>query len=118
MLWLIEINKIMISKTVSKNKEFLDKFESITDPYESLSKISSINYEKLVQHQPLSPSDVSSLIIPSSEKLPYVCKVASMYRDSGKGKKITFSPKIFIPLTQLFHLKNTGILILACINKK
>ena len=101
MLWLIEINKIMISKTVSKNKEFLDKFESITDPYESLSKISSINYEKLVQHQPLSPSDVSSLIIPSSEKLPYVCKVASMYRDSGKGKKITFSPKIFIPLTQL-----------------
>ena len=63
MLWLIEINKIMISKTVSKNKEFLDKFESITDPYESLSKISSINYEKLVQHQPLSPSDVSSLIL-------------------------------------------------------
>ena len=91
----------MISNTISKNKEFLEKFENISDPYESLSKISSINYEKLVQHQPLSPSDVSSLIIPSPEKLPYVCKVASMYRDSGKGKKITFSPKVFIPLTQL-----------------
>ncbi|HJN59124.1 MAG TPA: hypothetical protein QF601_03245, partial [Dehalococcoidia bacterium] len=91
----------MISTTISKNKEFLEKFENISDPYESLSKISSINYEKLVQHQPLSPSDISSLIIPSPEKLPYVCKVASMYRDSGKGKKITFSPKVFIPLTQL-----------------
>ena len=60
----------MISTTISKNKEFLEKFENISDPYESLSKISSINYEKLVQHQPLSPSDISSLIIPSPEKLP------------------------------------------------
>ena len=35
------------------------------------------------------------------EDLPALCRVASILRNAGKGRTITFSPKVFIPLTRL-----------------
>ena len=34
-------------------------------------------------------------------RLPELCAAASQLRDRGKGKTVTFSPKVFIPLTML-----------------
>ena len=33
--------------------------------------------------------------------LPELCAAAALLRDRGKGKTVTFSPKVFIPLTML-----------------
>ena len=35
------------------------------------------------------------------EELPALCRVASQIRDQGQGRVVTFSPKVFIPLTRL-----------------
>ncbi len=35
------------------------------------------------------------------QELPSLCRVASILRDRGKGRDVTFSPKVFIPLTRL-----------------
>ena len=34
-------------------------------------------------------------------RLPDLCAAAAQLRDRGKGKTVTFSPKVFIPLTML-----------------
>ena len=34
-------------------------------------------------------------------ELPSLCQAASTLRDQGRGRVISFSPKVFIPLTQL-----------------
>ena len=34
-------------------------------------------------------------------RLPELCAAAAQLRDHGKGKTVTFSPKVFIPLTML-----------------
>ena len=36
-----------------------------------------------------------------SDALPALCRAASELRDRGKGRIVTFSPKVFIPLTRL-----------------
>lgn len=38
---------------------------------------------------------------PDSPPVAELCTVAAQLRDSGKGRTITFSPKVFIPLTHL-----------------
>ena len=42
-----------------------------------------------------------SLIYSSRNELGPLCRAAALLRDHGKGKDISFSPKIFIPLTRL-----------------
>ncbi len=37
----------------------------------------------------------------SAEELPFLCKAASVLREREKGRDISFSPKVFIPLTML-----------------
>ncbi|PKB82389.1 MAG: 7,8-didemethyl-8-hydroxy-5-deazariboflavin synthase subunit CofG [SAR202 cluster bacterium Io17-Chloro-G9] len=36
-----------------------------------------------------------------NDRLPELCAAAARLRDRGKGKTVTFSPKVFIPLTML-----------------
>lgn len=35
------------------------------------------------------------------EELAHLCRAASLVRDSGRGRDVSFSPKVFIPLTRL-----------------
>ena len=49
----------------------------------------------------LSDADAFSLLAASDSATPEICAAASTMRDRAKGKTITFSPKVFIPLTHL-----------------
>ena len=43
----------------------------------------------------------ASLAHITKDGLPALCAAASQLRDQGKGRTVTFSPKVFIPLTML-----------------
>lgn len=50
---------------------------------------------------PLSEADALSLAELSHEQVPALCEAAAARRDRGFGKRLTFSPKVFLPLTNL-----------------
>ena len=49
----------------------------------------------------LSEETALALIAANGSSLNDLCYAASQMRDAGKGKTVTFSPKVFIPLTRL-----------------
>ena len=49
----------------------------------------------------ISAVDALVLIKAHMADLPAICQAASALRDQGKGKQVSFSPKVFIPLTQM-----------------
>ncbi len=57
--------------------------------------------EKAVQGEPLRPEDGYRLIRTSAEEVPLLMWAASMLRQRGKGRLVTYSRKVFIPLTNL-----------------
>ena len=51
--------------------------------------------------QPVNEAEAGSLAGADGDGLGDLCAVAAGLRDLGKGKTVTFSPKVFIPLTRL-----------------
>lgn len=49
----------------------------------------------------LSRDELLAIARVADDHLPLLCSAASRVRDAGKGRVVTFSPKVFIPLTQL-----------------
>ncbi len=49
----------------------------------------------------LSAGESISLAHTATQDLQGLCHAASIFRDRGKGRVVTFSPKVFIPLTRL-----------------
>jgi FO synthase len=49
----------------------------------------------------LEPAEVQVLADSPAERLGDLCAAAAALRDQGKGRVVTFSPKVFIPLTRL-----------------
>ncbi len=49
----------------------------------------------------LSEDEALALAHTAPDDLPGLCRAASILRDRGKGRVVTFSPKVFIPLTRL-----------------
>jgi 7,8-didemethyl-8-hydroxy-5-deazariboflavin synthase CofG subunit len=49
----------------------------------------------------LSGTDALALLVTGPDAIDEICAAASYVRDQGKGKTVTFSPKVFIPLTHL-----------------
>ena len=48
------------------------------------------------------PNNAAHLLaLCESDSLPSLCRAAAELRDRGKGRIVTFSPKVFIPLTRL-----------------
>ena len=48
------------------------------------------------------PAEQAALFVQAENgRLPELCAAAAQLRDRGKGKTVTFSPKVFIPLTML-----------------
>lgn len=54
-----------------------------------------------IQGQPVGEADASVLAEVGRDRLADLCAVAATLRDQGKGSTVTFSPKVFIPLTRL-----------------
>ena len=55
----------------------------------------------LDQGRDLSTDQALALAHSTPEDLNGLCRTASILRDRGKGRVVTFSPKVFIPLTRL-----------------
>ena len=49
----------------------------------------------------ISEQDAAILAAAGNDRLGDLCAVAAGLRDQGKGRTVTFSPKVFIPLTRL-----------------
>lgn len=58
-------------------------------------------FQKSMVSEELDVSEAMSLIPDTPEDLEELCYAASRVRDFGKGNTVTFSPKVFIPLTRL-----------------
>ena len=56
---------------------------------------------KSIDHEFITIDEAMSLSKDINKNIEKICMTASSIRDKGKGNKITFSPKVFIPLTQL-----------------
>ena len=50
---------------------------------------------------PVGALDTYRLVSSTPRDLWPLCRAASLIRDAGKGRTVTFSPKVFIPLTRL-----------------
>ena len=64
----------------------------------------NVNHSRLFEKsvgQTVTLSDIEDLLDEDNTALPELMKSASAVRDYGKGKVITYSPKVFIPLTKL-----------------
>ena len=51
--------------------------------------------------QPIEPDEAYQMALSEPEELAHLCRAASIVRDNGKGRDVSFSPKVFIPLTRL-----------------
>ena len=51
--------------------------------------------------RPITTDEAYRLVESSPEDLGSLCRAASIIRDRGRGRDVTFSPKVFIPLTRL-----------------
>lgn len=57
--------------------------------------------DQVLSERPLSASDAVRLLTCGTDDLPAVCAAASLVRERGKSRTVSFSPKVFIPLTRL-----------------
>ena len=51
--------------------------------------------------EPIEQEHAAGFAAASNSRLHDLCAVAATMRDQGKGRTVTFSPKVFIPLTRL-----------------
>ena len=59
------------------------------------------SFERLLAGDALSDTDALALVDVDGAGMDELCGVAAELRDTGRGRVITFSPKVFIPLTRL-----------------
>ena len=57
--------------------------------------------EKALLGEEMGRDDAYALVGSSPQDLVPLCRAASALRDSGRGRDVTFSPKVFIPLTRM-----------------
>ena len=57
--------------------------------------------DRALSNEPLELEDAMSVVSASVGDIPYILVAASEIRDRGKGKTLTFSRNVFVPLTQL-----------------
>ena len=74
---------------------------SKVDPLDGIQEARKGLIDKALSGIPLSDEDSMNLATSSQSELVSICQAASIIRNKGKGIDVTFSPKVFIPLTQL-----------------
>ena len=77
-----------------------DKSTQLTENGQPLPPLEEV-IAKAMAGTALSDDDAFSLLAAGTDATPDICAAASSMRDLAKGKTITFSPKVFIPLTHL-----------------
>ncbi len=76
-------------------------FPQVEDPIAAASEDLKPVLDAVLGVQELTDGQALGLATSSLGDLPSLCSAASRLRDSVKGRTITFSPKVFIPLTRL-----------------
>ena len=71
------------------------------DPLDGLSDRIKVVVHKALQGGELGQEEARRLVQATPAELGSLCRAASIIRDRGKGRDVTFSPKVFIPLTRL-----------------
>ena len=88
----------------AKDKPNVRRAADLLEPDSSATAVSS-QVEKVLdaalQGDALSPEQCLSLVDSDAGDLAHLCRAASIVRDRGRGRDVTFSPKVFIPLTHL-----------------
>ena len=74
---------------------------AVDDPLSGLSDGLKGIMEVALKGADLSEKEAYRLVESTSEELGAICRAASIVRDRGRGRDVTFSPKVFIPLTRL-----------------
>ena len=86
--------------TVSMKANLLT-FTSKVDPLDGVQEPRKHLIDKALSGLALSHEDSMHLAKSSQSELISICQAASIVRHRGKGVDVTFSPKVFIPLTKL-----------------
>ena len=71
------------------------------DPLEGLSEGLKPIVAGVLGGREMAVEEALALVRSSPEVLNSLCRAASLLRDRGKGRDVSFSPKVFIPLTRL-----------------
>ena len=80
---------------------WLDALLEVGDPVAGLrDDLKAVAYDAL-QGLEIDKDQAYSLAAALPEELTSLCRVASIIREQGRGRVVTFSPKVFIPLTRL-----------------
>ncbi len=79
----------------------VERLRGGADPLEGLGDGLKGAVELAIQGGGLSREPAHLLARSSAEDLGPLCRAASEIRDSGRGRDVSFSPKVFIPLTRL-----------------
>ena len=79
----------------------LEELLAVDDPLPGLGDGLKGVVEKALQGKELPVDDAYLLVESTRNELASLCRAASILRDRGKGRTVTFSPKVFIPLTRL-----------------
>ncbi len=79
----------------------VDQLLEVDDPLSSLGSETSAAVAKALDGGELGQDEAYLLAGHSPGELSSLCRAASILRDRGKGRDISFSPKVFIPLTRL-----------------
>lgn len=89
------------TETNDKNHHRLSVLMGVEDPVSQLTDSLKLVVLEALDGQVISRDNALRLADSSSTELGSICKAASIIRDQGKGCDISFSPKVFIPLTML-----------------
>ena len=82
-------------------KEVIDSLQAVSNPISGLRGPLRESVSRTLDGAAMRVEDARTLATSSEEDLPFLCRAAAMLRDRGKGNVVTFSPKVFIPLTML-----------------
>ena len=80
---------------------WIETLQSIDDPLALMTDTMKRGVGGVLEGKALPREAAYRLLEATPRELPALCKAAAIVRDWGKGRIISFSPKVFIPLTRL-----------------
>jgi FO synthase len=80
---------------------WIETLQSLHDPVTLLGDDLKRGVSGALEGRALSRDEAYRLVNATPGELPALCKAAAIIRDRGKGRTVSFSPKVFIPLTRL-----------------
>ena len=91
----------MTGTALQSGQKIVDRLQAVNDPLAGLRDPLRETVSRVMDGAAMRAEDARFLASCTDEELPNLCRAAAMLRDRGKGNVVTFSPKVFIPLTML-----------------